>query len=328
MRSLLWVCAALVVIEGIMSTNLWRELRAERELVDSLRIQVAEAVSPGRPLVASGAAPQATTPASSATASPIKMPSDAALAAANYADAVAAGRKAAERERELWKDPDYRNARLAQIRLTIPGSYPGLAEELGLTAAEEAALFDRIAEYQLDMNGTITQAVPVGNDAAVDAGTSNRLQEISRQRDTAIAAQLGPARYAQWQQYVQNSAARSEATSMNSALTQAGHGLNAAQLRSLTTVLIKESQRQREEATVRARSANVQDQVSQAQFEEVLRTTQDESRQRIVTAATSFLNADQLAVVRAQMEQQTALSRALSRARNRFTPQVEQGGFR
>jgi hypothetical protein len=44
MRSLFWVCVVLVAVSCVMSANLWRELRAEREVAASLRIQVAESV--------------------------------------------------------------------------------------------------------------------------------------------------------------------------------------------------------------------------------------------------------------------------------------------
>jgi hypothetical protein len=44
MRFLFWLCAALIVVSGTMSANLWRELRAEREQVAALRMQISAAV--------------------------------------------------------------------------------------------------------------------------------------------------------------------------------------------------------------------------------------------------------------------------------------------
>ena len=43
MRSLLLICAALLVISGIVSANLWLELRSERQLMISMRTQLIEA---------------------------------------------------------------------------------------------------------------------------------------------------------------------------------------------------------------------------------------------------------------------------------------------
>jgi hypothetical protein len=316
MRSVLWVCAALVVVVGVMSTNLWRELRAERELSASLRIQLTQVRGQKDMPADSPPTPEVLTPATAA-ATPLKLPSIAAVVVAQAADAEAARRKAAARERELWKDPAYRNARLAQIRATIPMNYLGLAEELGLSAADEAALFDRMAEYQVDMNRLFSQTEIVANDATANAEISKKLQEVSRQREQAIAAQLGPAGYAQWQQYQQSASARNQANTLSSALTQAGVPLNAEQLRSLTTALVKESQHQRDETTALSRNVTAQNPASRAQFEDASRKLREESSQRMVAAAAAFLSPAQIAVVRTQMEQQVALSRVLSRARER-----------
>ena len=43
MRFLFWVCVALIVVSATMSTNLWRELRAEHAQAASLRTQISEA---------------------------------------------------------------------------------------------------------------------------------------------------------------------------------------------------------------------------------------------------------------------------------------------
>jgi hypothetical protein len=315
MRSVLWVCAALIVVAGVMSTNLWRELRAERELSASLRTQLAQVRDRKAMSAGSSLMPETLTPATTA-ATPLKVPSIAAVAVAQAADAQAARLNAAARERELWKDPAYRSARLAQIRATIPRNYPGMAEEMGLSAADAAALFDRIAEYELDINGLFSQTAIVANDATASAELSKKLQEASRQREQAIAAELGPARYAQWQQYLQNASARSQANSLSDALAQAGLPLNAAQFRSLTTALVKEAQHQRGE-TALSRNVTAQDPISRAQSEDASHKLREESSQRMLAATAAFLSPEQVAVVRMQMQQQIAMSRVLSRARER-----------
>jgi hypothetical protein len=40
MRFLFWFCAALIVVLVTMSTNLWRELRVEREQARALSVQI------------------------------------------------------------------------------------------------------------------------------------------------------------------------------------------------------------------------------------------------------------------------------------------------
>ena len=51
-------------------------------------------------------------------------------------------------QRELLKDPEYRKAMQAQLRVNQTQNYPDLAEELGLTAEEANKLFDLLTEAE------------------------------------------------------------------------------------------------------------------------------------------------------------------------------------
>jgi hypothetical protein len=68
MRKLLALCAAVIVILGIVSVNLWRELRAERLLIAELKSQNAQGLAPGPPPAPVQALPQ---PAPDAGVAPV-----------------------------------------------------------------------------------------------------------------------------------------------------------------------------------------------------------------------------------------------------------------
>jgi hypothetical protein len=300
MRILFWLCAVLVVVGGVISTNLWGQLHAERELAVHLRTEVSAAIKldrlavptslPGPPTTANMAEGGPPETDSSAIIPARRRPTVAEAYAAQAPDAEAARRRRAEQQRDLWKDPGYRKARLAQLRASIVRANTGLADELGLAPAEADALFDLLAEHELNVNASSAELAAALGDSSVRQ-VNNTMQEIIQRRDAAIAAQLGSVKYAQWQQYGQNSPARSQADAMRSALAQANQPLSPVQLKSLSAVLVTEFRRQREERTAG-------------------------STQRLLAAVAPVLSAGQLAIVGAQMEQQESMSRALMRARD------------
>jgi hypothetical protein len=316
MRSLFWICAALVAVTGVMSTNLWRQLRTERDLSAALRTQVAEASS--RELAAAQAPPPAAAVAVPAPAPLAAAPAKSAATSASVPVAASAVvHNFANEQRELWKDPEYRKARLAQIRTNIARNYPGLAEELGLSPAETDQLFDVLAQNELNITSNNSMFMASVNDPAALQDMSRTLQEQSRQGEEAIAATLGSARYAQWQQYQQNQMARSQASSLNTMLAQAGQPLSKDQLKSLTTALGAETQRQREETIALTRGLNLQDPAQMAQAREASRKAQEGANQRVLAAAASVVSAQQLELIRAQMEQQQTMTRAMMRMSER-----------
>ena len=191
---------------------------------------------------------------------------------------------------ELWKDAEYRKARLAQIRISMAASYPELTSELGFSQTEVERVLDLLAEYQMNMDSTLSSLDRTGGRIVVTQEMGDRLQEFSRQRDQALSTALGPARYAQWQQYERDYPARSQVNALNAMLARAGQPMNAAQLKSMTEVLVEAMRQQPQSA---------------------------ETTQRIMTAASRLLSAPQIELVRAQFEQQAALSQAVAGARER-----------
>lgn len=325
-RTLSSVCAVLAVASGIVTVTLWRELHAERDVVASLQAQLAQATrTAGRapaPRIDATAAPAA---APAATIALQEKPA-AAPEAATRTRAPDAAQIAALTQQELLKDPEYRKAMAGMMRSTMEQSYPGLAEELGSDKEELDRLLDLVAEHQMAMTA---QSQPFNAEMQRDqAALQQRMSEqqaLRRQQDEAIRALLGEAKFAKWQDYQQTRSPRMQASSYANNLAQAGLPLSGAQSKALTTVMIAE-QRSMQQDLRTLSSRNATGQQSPEQVREAFMNRQLDSNRRILEAATPHLNAQQLAALRTQFEQQDAITRASARA-SEATRQQRQGAI-
>lgn len=329
MRVLLKVCAGIAIVSGAMSFTLWRELRAERQMTADLRTQLDEAKAANRSSMAAArgvnAAVAVAAPATGAAGN-----NDGASAARAPAGVPLNVQNIVNLEQDLMKDPEYRKLRLAQIRSSVERDYPGLAEELGLSEQEAGKLYDLLAQSQLDM--TVDSSILGGNgtpDQAAMQQMVQRQQMQRREQETAIRSLLGDGKYGQWQEYQQTRSARQRVVTINTQLAQAGMPLSDSQSRALTTALIGEQQRQRQEQQAMARtltSGNQNDPGLRAQLQEELLKRNEDNNRRMLDAAAPYMNARQLAALREQMEQQAAMSRISSRMqmeRSRMQPQAQ-----
>jgi len=324
MRNFALLCAALAVVSAIVSTNLWRELRAERQLTAQLRAQVAagapaipETPRPALPVpVAASASPD--TQAATAVAPPTATA--ATSARTNAALSII-------NQTELMKDPEYRKAMQAQLRMTLPQNYPDLAEELGLTPEETGELFDLLAEYQFEStSSTIFLAEGGQPDQAAIEEMTRRSQDIQRRQNEALSSMLGAARFEQWKGYQQTQGARVQVAQWGRTLQSAGMPLTATQMRPLTTAYIAEQRRQRDEVQTMARDFAQMGPQEQIQMREMSLERQAESNRRMLDVARSHLNAQQLEALQTSMDQQLAMSRAFMRAQQQQIQAQGQGG--
>lgn len=317
MRTLLLICAVLLMISGIVSANLWLELRNERQTMQTMRTQLVDARAAPRvstpPLVVAAAPAPVVT-----VAAPAPAPSECKPVAENAPRAaVVANPNPPISERELLKDPDYRKVRLAQRRLELQRSNPDVAEALGLSPRDADKLLDLLAEYQVRSSELppVTVQNPRDAQAANAEMTRNRLA-LQKQQDEAVTALLGTAGMAQWQEYQGTRGARSQAASMGAQLLQVGQPLTSAQLKPLTAALVAEQQRQRLEVQPRASTTMADPQAREAAQEEAQRRA-EESNRRLLAAIAPSLNPQQLAVFREQFEVQAEMNAVAARARAR-----------
>jgi hypothetical protein len=309
MRNLTFVCAGLALVGGLVAANLWRELRAERELTADLRSQVSE-LQIGLSLRPTAVAdlPQPAV----AVISKVEPSSHATQPSAKESDGPAQGATGALpafvlNQQELMKDPEYRKARLAQTRATIAQSYPGLVEELGLTPEDAVRLFDLLAESQLKMNETsLVAAVLNGGqpDPGVLENANRRRQELQREQDQALMNMLGGGRYTQWREYQQTRGFRQQVVQLGRALESAGVPMTPEQARPLTAAYIAEQRRQREDVRRLQTSAGPVSPADPVRRREEQSKLQEESNRRLVEAAKPYLTAQQLEAL------QTSLNRS------------------
>lgn len=327
MRNLALVCAALAVVSTVISVNLWRELRAERQLTVELRSQrVPDA--PG-----AGFAPAAQPPPQAAPLADARAVAPPPAAPAPDQPAPPAPSRVSAvslilNQSELLKDPEYRQAALAQARMALGQNYPGLAEELGLTPEQADKLMGLLAELQVDRNAS---PITVNADGQVDPAAvqelTRRNRELQQRQDEQIAALLGSAGLQQFKAYEETRTPRMQAQTVRRMMESAGAPLTDAQMRPLTEVYIAEQRRQVEE-----RQALLQ-QMSPAaapaslqQLDERNLELQEERNRRLLEAARGHLSGQQLERLEVTLQQQLVMSRATSRMlRQQREAQQQQG---
>lgn len=334
MKALLPVFAGIAVVTSSMSVVLWRDLRTARQANTELRTQLTEARSVA--LTPAAVAPVVANPEPAAAAATVAASTSSAPASAPVRPASQSTAAMIENsmnlERDLMKNPEYRKLRLAQTRVNMERNYPGLAEELGLSEKEADRLFDLLAEHQTAMSAE-SQLIGLNGtqDQAAVQEMIRRQQAMQREQEESIRNMLG-GKYSQWQEYQQTRPARSRVTSMGSQLAQAGMPLTEAQTKALTSAMIAEQQRQRQDALLTARSQpiNPADPDARARaLEETMKRTEENNR-RTLEAAAPHLNARQLAALREQNEQQAAMLRIsmqMQAERERLQPQGQSQGI-
>jgi hypothetical protein len=316
MKNPLLAVAALLVVSGIVSVNLWRDLRSERLANTNLKTELAKVrVTPSSQAASAlpAAAPSvaALVPAApAATTVTAPLPIDNEMATKALAAAISAGAVAAAKgsgEVELMKDPEYRKAQLTMNRLRIAQSNPGLVETLGLSRKEADHLFEAMADRQMNLSAELTEAMARAGGAA--SAVTELLRTTAGREDPARAV-LGEAKFAQYQEYQRNvRPALTQVASIGSSLSAAGQPLNESQNRALTAAMMIEQQRQRQEAAMPRPNPTPGVPRGVADSLEETANRQQQSNRRILEASAATLNAAQLEVLKQQFEQQDAVRR-------------------
>lgn len=304
---------------GVISVQLWRELRAERELVAQLRNEMNELrAQPALRPATANMAPPGLPPAAAPGPVPGQPPAagEPARPQAGGGAAMSLVPAFVDDRRELLKDPEYRKARLAQMRIAAQQNSPGLAEELGLTPEEASRLFDVLAESQLAQSDINTGALLRGLNGAADPAAvedaNRRQRELAAQRDQQLEALLGSGRLAQYKEYEGQRSARISVAQWDRAMESVGVPMTSAQSRPLVAAYAAEQKRQAEEMSrLRASSQLLGPAERQRLVEEQVRLTA-ESNRHIIDAARSHLTTQQLEALQGVLDQQLAVSRATS----------------
>lgn len=256
MHKIALVLAIAAVGEGAVTLHLVRQLQLERENAQTLQARVTqlEQAAPQRQAGATFVAiPQPTvSPFTAVTKTgPAKPPP--AVGNTFMVNTFAAGAAAPpidqaqmreqinasmERQRALLRDPEYREAMIAQQKMMLTRSNPTVAKDLDLTPEQVDRLFGTLAEQALRMSENADRVLwdEQANDPA-------RLQEIQRKaterynaNEAELKTALGEARYREWQEYQATAPARWQSTQLRTSLANAGVPLDPSLAKPLMKV--------------------------------------------------------------------------------------------
>jgi hypothetical protein len=136
-----------------------------------------------------------------------------------------------ERQRALLRDPEYREAMVAQQKMMLMRMNPDMSRDLELTPEQMDRLYTTLGEQYVRQMETQEYF----GDAATDPeGVSARMREANRRSEAQRAANLaeirkvlGDAKYREFEQYQYMSGARSEASRLRDSLATAGVPLDS-----------------------------------------------------------------------------------------------------
>jgi hypothetical protein len=301
----------LVVVSAIITAYLWHELRSEREVTAGLRTVLSESLA--RAPVAQGAA------SGIDTVAPVPLPAPETtrdvpyVAATRGSGVVFIPPNGSISQQHQLNDPEYIRARFTTLRSRIVQAHPGLAEEIGINTGEADRLFDLLTETQMAM--TAQHAIAATGDEQADrtsmAEITRMHQDLQRQQADSIRELLGDARFAQWQAYQPTRPTRLKANVHADALARAGSPLDSVQLNILVAALLDEQRSLQRDTVALGRTVDPSNPQSRIQAQEALRNRQAQVNQRILDTATTYLSPQQLALLRAQFEQQDAINVAI-----------------
>jgi hypothetical protein len=191
--------------------------------------------------------------------------------------------------------------------MKLAQSNPGFAQALGISEKEANRYFEMMAEQQLKMTADLSSAAAASGSVAMSVQDT-----LSRARSAtdALHEAMGDARFAQYQEYQANvRPALTQVASIGSVLTIAGQPLNESQSRALTSTMLAEQQRQKQEAMMprAAPTPGVPRGIADTLEESSRR--QEESNRRILEASAGYLNGAQMEALKTRYEQQAALRR-------------------
>lgn len=261
MRAVPWVLAVLLGVSIAVAALLKSDLDAERARSAALdaRLQSLERAGSVRaPVMSPAPGRVATTPPTTLLSLPPASPPRPQRPAAEVGGLgvppgpnVTDFRAVRERQRALWRDPEYRAAMLEQHKTALRRRYGDAAQEFGLTASEMDRLLEVLAVAQLPDAEMAELGAGVRGDGTPDPAQMRKLQELmaTRQRtqEAALRTLLGDARYAQWQDYERSMPSRMQVAQARTDLAAAGLPIDAEQARALGRLLADEQRRAQED---------------------------------------------------------------------------------
>lgn len=292
------VQTVLLTVACVVSTYLWLELRAERRAA---------------PLEAHATVPIGQESQKKSARTP-EGPAQAVDAKSSQAiESLSTDRPTASNARvALLQDPEYRKARLAQIRANLVRRYPGLAAALGLSGLDAERLFDVLAEQQLKTNEALNKLGGKGLNREVEIEEATRIKEEGeRQRDEALLGLLGKGGIDQWHAYQESLPSRAGAELMlKDVLTAGGWSISSTQLEPVVTAMAIEQARYEKKMKSAFQNTRGDDPQSVIRTQGELLDLREASNNRILDASARYLGPDQQEALKKSFEREIAVSRS------------------
>lgn len=312
-RTLVKASLATAVILSIVAVNLWRDLRAARDLTVSIqthepatqRIESREMSAPVESIERNGAEHVA-----SSAGTPVDVRQEL-VSSAGSSSIENESRALGDRER--LNDPDFREARRAEIRMALVRQYSGVIEDLLLTPNEAAQLFDLLADYQIQ-DRSAPSVLPTGgrpNPSALRERIAAQQESQSRLRDNLVSL-LGNDRYQGWLEFRDSLPDRERVNQFQALATSVGYSLSDSQSKSLITIFSAESKRQREERV----PLQGNDSRSVEEYRAMTLNQGLEGNRRIIQAASPQLSIQQLDVLEEMLAQEQRMYAARAQIRD------------
>jgi len=271
MTKIALVLALVAIGEGAVTLHLVNQLREERESAKTLQARVSELErkvpqAAGATFVAVPRQPTVSpfTVASKDSARP-SPPPQAIAGVFTSSDAPAVSsvmtvaapdqermrdqmKQSMERQAALLRDPEYREAMLAQQKVGARQSNPNLARDLGLTADQADRLFSTLAEQQLrSMENTSGLIWDEQRDPAKMQELQRKMMDQQRANEAELKRVLGETKFREYQEYQSLAGVRWEADRVRTALANAGVPLEDSLAKPLLKTLQAEQQKMMEQ---------------------------------------------------------------------------------
>lgn len=262
-------------------------------------------------------------------------------------DRVRMMREARERQRQLLQDPEYREAMRIQSRSRMSRQYPGLAQELGLTAEQTEQFFNLLADQQIRSS---ERSEPWSIEGLDDAEVQQRQQkaqqqwaETQRANEAELATHLGREKMQAWNDYQSTLGARHQAQQVRDSLATQGVPLSEDANRAVVKALVEARKAEIQEYANQPKTAAAM-QASTARilahhgagtpegYEQYMESTKKRN-QRVLDALSPHLTYEQRQAVEKEHEAQLKMQEAqlrLMRAQGKAGPNngvVSNGGL-
>jgi hypothetical protein len=195
-----------------------------------------------------------------------------------------------QREREMLKDPEYRQSKMAEWRRRLAHARADAIRVAGMTAQQADRVIDLWAERNLrfaELGGEMGQ--PLSEDAQAE------IKRAGDQEQAELRRVLGEETFARWHRYLESGEERSEVGQFRSQLSASDAPLSDEQADSLVEAIYSERQRRAAEYEQYVKEAGITDRYSVApQDRQRWLDLEKEANERIHAAMAVTLSPTQL----------------------------------